>query len=773
MPDQRWYLKRLAAMGPAEVAHRGRVAFSNRLQRKAVLAHPRTVLETIGSGKGRGLSLSLGVFYFEDPLERVKAVIEVMPDAAQRWDTAASELLGGVWRLFGRPLRLGFPPNWAADPLSGRPWSMAYSADLDYRDPARVPGDIRWTWELNRLQELPGLALAFLATAKSDYLLAVERLFYDWVRANPVGVGVNWVSAMEVALRVHSLTWTRWLLASSGGVSARLLDDLGAAAATHAGFVLRHLSLYSSANNHLIVEAGALHLAGVVYPNETESRRWLVVGKRLLERELLKQTFADGVSREQSLHYHAFVLEAGLSSAILARRLGDPLAEAVEKRLEAMADFLAVATGRGLIWPQVGDADDGCVLRLGSAAEGPTYARRLLAVGSELFDRLDWLPRGAEGVDEYLLFVTGRAASARPVAKDCVRPDRDDHQTNGTVAKPYPEGGYVVMGCPSPGHPSDVIQVLFDAGPLGYGKLAAHGHADALSVVLFDGQDPVLIDPGMYGYNTELELRNQLRATAAHNTVTVEGKEQSEMLGPFLWGKRADGRLASLETSPAACVARGEHNGYYPIRHRRTVALAASGALLLVDDFSNLGPGRSVQVHLALHFHFAPEVSLVAEPGEGPWPVAESAVKRIRLRLTPETGPARDWDVLCLAPAGPGWTEDIRWQEAALAPHFGELDTGPLMTRGLKVESLGRDVFRMVTVLAPASPGATVEPIGTSGLRRRFNHGGEELWLWSPVLSCGVIFKGDLAHVRMNSGSTETVGLGVSELKVEAGAGHE
>ena len=51
------------------------------------------------------------------------------------------------------------------------------------------------------------------------------------------------------------------------------------------------------------------------------------------------------------------------------------------------------------------------------------------------------------------------------------------------------------------------------------------------------------MDPGTYLYHCDLERRNNFRKTENHNTVCVNGKDQSEMLGAFLWGRKAECKL--------------------------------------------------------------------------------------------------------------------------------------------------------------------------------------------------------------------------------------
>src|SRR5262249_9207637 len=97
----------------------------------------------------------------------------------------------------------------------------------------------------------------------------------------------------------------------------------------------------------------------------------------------------------------------------------------------------------------------------------------------------------------------------------------------------FPDGGYYIIGkdfgAPGGG------KALVDAGPLGYLSIAAHGHADALAFTLSVGGREILVDPGTYAYHRNRRWRDYFRGTSAHNTLRVDGREQSEPGGDFLW----------------------------------------------------------------------------------------------------------------------------------------------------------------------------------------------------------------------------------------------
>ena len=85
-----------------------------------------------------------------------------------------------------------------------------------------------------------------------------------------------------------------------------------------------------------------------------------------------------------------------------------------------------------------------------------------------------------------------------------------------------------------------------DAGPLGFLSIAAHGHADCLSLLLSVSGKELLVDPGTYCYHTEREWRDYFRSTAAHNTVRVDGVDQSQIAGAFLWAEKAEASVEEI-----------------------------------------------------------------------------------------------------------------------------------------------------------------------------------------------------------------------------------
>ena len=162
-------------------------------------------------------------------------------------------------------------------------------------------------------------------------------------------------------------------------------------------------------------------------------------------------------------------------------------------------------------------------------------------------------------------------------------------------ASPTSRAGHV--GSPTPGlvllrsrtQDGPEIWCRCDGGPHGFLSIAAHAHADALSLeVRHDGVD-ILADPGTYCYHGEPEWRQWFRSTAAHNTIEIGGVSQSESGGPFLWNTQARTTTLACDVGEQPVQTwSAEHDGYLrlatPTIHRRSVTLDSPGRRLTVVD---------------------------------------------------------------------------------------------------------------------------------------------------------------------------------------------
>jgi hypothetical protein len=180
------------------------------------------------------------------------------------------------------------------------------------------------------------------------------------------------------------------------------------------------------------------------------------------------------------------------------------------------------------------------------------------------------------------------------------------------VRQAFPRGGYYILGCDF--ETQTEIRLVVDAGPLGYRSIAAHGHADALAFTLSVGGMEFLIDPGTYAYHTQGPWRRYFRGTVAHNTVRVDGVDQSVSGGNFMWLKKARAGCSHWSTSAAKDLFEGWHDGYMrlgdPVMHRRRIALDKLARRFRIEDVLEAHGEHQVE----LFFHCSERCSVIPTP---------------------------------------------------------------------------------------------------------------------------------------------------------------
>ena len=103
--------------------------------------------------------------------------------------------------------------------------------------------------------------------------------------------------------------------------------------------------------------------------------------------------------------------------------------------------------------------------------------------------------------------------------------------------------GYYILS-PRPGD-----RLIIDCGPVGPDYQPGHAHCDTLSFELSLSGCRVVVDSGCCRY-TDGEIRQYNRGNAGHNTVTIDGKNQSEVWGVHRVARRAYPLDAALDTLP-------------------------------------------------------------------------------------------------------------------------------------------------------------------------------------------------------------------------------
>ncbi|WP_344169003.1 alginate lyase family protein [Kribbella lupini] len=503
--------------------------------------------------------------------------------------STADAILAGELEVLGIERTDLRSPDWFRDPVTGRRSDPAhYAFRLNHRSEELV-GNVKQVWELSRHHHLTQLAAAWYLTHDDSYADRVAEQLNDWWRQNPFLSGIHWTSGIEIGTRLISWTWIRRLMADWPGVEDLFEhNDLAIRQVHwHQRYLAAFRSRGSSANNHVIAEAAGQLVAACAFPWFAESTGWRREAAALLDRELDANTFASGVNRELATDYHRFVAELGLYAAVEADAAGHPLPARTWALLTRMLDVAAAVVDETLRPPRQGDDDEGQVLVL----DPPdlTNWSAFLSLGSALVGRAPWWPSVA---DTTAAVLAGSLVGRHP------QPDRPEQRPEH-----FADAGITILHSRDPG---PEIWCRADAGPHGFLSIAAHAHADALSLEVRVGGTDVLADPGTYCYHGEESWRNYFRSTIGHNTVEVAGAEQSVQGGPFLWLRGAAGHGQRFSADDDESVWSAEHDGYQASEpsatHRRSVVLDHRTGVLRVEDRVD----AAVPIRLA--WHLGPEV---------------------------------------------------------------------------------------------------------------------------------------------------------------------
>lgn len=302
--------------------------------------------------------------------------------------------------------------------------------------------------------------------------------------------------------------------------------------------------------NHLIENLRALMLAAEVFCEQGEAAWWREKAIHLFRSETREQVLADGMHYERSPMYHALMLDAYMDILSTFKESESDwswLQEVVCRMVDALASFLR---------------PDGTIALFNDSTT------EIAPPPGRLLDR------------------ARRATGHR-----------------GTPRQSLDAAGYYFCR-----HPR--ADLAIDAGPGGPPHLMAHAHADVFSYELAIDGVSLVTDTGVYEYEPG-EMRDYCRSTAAHNTLTIDGRDQFECWSSFRVARRTAPRAVSVHIDNRFWRFSGELPTYRgwpggPFSHGREVLVDLTTGEVHVRD-SVEGHGSAV-IESRVHLH--PEANL-------------------------------------------------------------------------------------------------------------------------------------------------------------------
>ena len=524
----------------------------------------------------------------------------------------AEDACAGRFTHIGITLELGVEPDWL-------------SRDL--------PADEEWRIEWSKFYYGLDLAQALRETGDHKYLRSWERLVRSWIDQVPVGLDTSDVTGRRVQNWVYA--WN--LFASSPGFTG-LAEGLEGQIIASIAQQIDHLrNRLTPERNHRTLELYALFITALALPEVDRDGGLLDFAITELHRNLMTDIRPDGVHRESSTHYHMTVLRSFLGARENARRFGLALPDGYDERLKRACEFAAHCHRPDGMIPALSDSDTG------------SY-KDLLELAASIFSRPDFLYVATAG--ERGVVPRKRFAS-------------------------FPDGGYFTERSgwgEGPYSFGDERYLIFDCGPLGDG---GHGHYDLLNVEIAAQGRPLIIDPGRYTYSEQApNWRRWFKSTAAHNTVTVDGLDQTPYRRGKPKGQIAQGRFIKRLSAPGFDVLCGEATSpAYEVIHTRRIFFIAGEYWIIADRLHGTRPHR-----FDLRFHLSPE-------SEGGVVIEEQGDNRV----------ARTEECALVFHS----VSEINVEQGWYAPAYGIKHSAPVVSVG--VDGLTRTDF--FTLVVPLKPG--------------------------------------------------------------------
>ncbi len=420
--------------------------------------------------------------------------------------------------------------------------------------------DIEWLILLHKFYFANDLGKAYAYSGNEKYAVKWVQLISSWIQNVPEG----FINSQVTGRRLQ-----QWLLSYryfiSQKISPALRPDFLIAFLRSIYLQTRYLTRnLTKAGNHRTIELHAIFMVATLFPELSNADDFLLFSIDEILNNMRQDLLSDGVQRELSPDYHHTVLknylrikELALLNEILLPIECDQLIQ------RALVFSLYVHKPSGFI-PAVSDGDRNSYLSL--FKKGIEYYR-----------------------DPYLLYALTKGKEGRPP------PCR---------SKSFNESGYYILRSDWTKKPyEEGLYLFFDCGPLGEGT---HGHYDILNFELTAYGHDLIVDPGRYTYSEthheEVNWRKIFKGTAYHNTVLIDGKDQTAYRKGIPTTPPARPVLKEFTTGKGFDFVSGSAISHeYDVVHERNIFFLASEYWIVSDRLVAEGTHDYI-----LNFHLSP-----------------------------------------------------------------------------------------------------------------------------------------------------------------------
>ncbi len=434
--------------------------------------------------------------------------------------------------------------DWQIDFRSGFRWEESEW----YKNIKIAPkegADIKYPWELGRMQHLPLLAVNGLSSEFENQIL-------DFIAMNPPRFGVQWKCAMDVGIRAVSWCVSYDIFMQKGiKFEVSFNNIFFNSLLLHKKHIEQNIEWSGGARgNHYFANICSLIILSKYFKQDTS--KWI----KILEQEVLYQFNPDGGNFEASLPYHFFALDMLVTTLRVLESDSDLdilLNKNVKSRLGNILEFSESCHFSSGI-PQIGDNDGGVYVNLSREDQS-------------LFN---------------IIFLKNFLG-------------QNSFNNNQNEVGSFPDFGIYIFK-------TECYQFAFRCGSVGQKGKGGHSHNDQLSFVLSSNEEEIFVDAGTYNYTGLPKERNHFRSTKQHNTLIVSGLEQndwdSDSIDDLFW-IRKDKAKAKVEKAAGNSILANHYA--YGVKCQREVKLFPSE--ILFSEKCEIAQKKYVHLHIHPKFN--------------------------------------------------------------------------------------------------------------------------------------------------------------------------
>ena len=489
--------------------------------------------------------------------------------------------------LFEINLNLEEVTDWRKDYKSGKTSPIQYYGNIRRQD-FELNGDVKYLSELSRMEFLP--FLAFHSIKNLESLKLIEKIVLDWNRQNPYLKSIHWTSGIEIAIRSVNLIYSHLILVQFNKITLTIDDEIKRQLSLNYNYLKKHLSKYSSSNNHLTAELmGLIVLSCYLDIPSQDLEKW----KKKFFEQIEIQLLDDGVHMERCSRYHSEVVDQILVAFQFLKQVKVPIPEKIEAKFKKSFQFIQHFEYRG-IKTLFGDNDEGSVIK-------PFWQNHFSLYDSQLSSAnylYDTLYRYTQKLDfrNYLLF--GKTFENKIV----------EDQENDQLFK---SSGYAFWY-----DHQEKLKFSFDVGELGDHLMAAHAHSDLFHFNLSKDNIPFIVDSGTYQYHSkDIFWRDYFRSAKAHNVVTFNKKNHASINGRMSWVNLPHVKIKTYKNNDETsyCCAETDCFKKNHINYQREMILNKSLKKITIRDKFDVTKTEKNNLESFIHFH--PSVKVIKKEG--------------------------------------------------------------------------------------------------------------------------------------------------------------